>query len=47
MCFVVHNQAWVNAAREEWKAVNERAERLQAAEATLEAAKKRAKDAVR
>lgn len=40
-------QAWVNTAREEWKVVNGRNEKLQAAEAVHEAAKKRAKDAVR
>lgn len=40
-------QAWVDVAREENGVVNERAEKLAAAEAAHEAAKKRAKDAVR
>jgi hypothetical protein len=45
-CASVTLQAWVNTAREEWKVVNGRNEKLQAAEAVHEAAKKRAKDAV-
>lgn len=37
----------MDVARADWKVVNDRAEALQAAEAAHEAAKKRAKDAVR
>ena len=47
ICAAATLQAWVNTAREEWKVVNGRNEKLQAAEAVHEAAKKRAKDAVR
>lgn len=46
-CAFTFVQAWVNTTREEWKVVNGRTEKLQAAEAVHEAAKKRAKDAVR
>lgn len=38
-------QAWADVAREECRLVNERTEKLQAAQAAHEAAKKRAKDA--